>query len=67
MDVKKARWEPVKEGVRGTKVTVPKLQEGHEYQFRVVATGPNGESEPLETEKPTLARKPFGKEWIHYI
>ncbi|KAK3103159.1 hypothetical protein FSP39_016894 [Pinctada imbricata] len=59
MDTKKGRWEPVKEGVRGTKYTVPKLQEGHDYQFRVVASGPNGDSEALETDKPTTARKPY--------
>lgn len=36
------------------------LQEGHEYQFRVKAVNEEGESEPLETERSTLAKNPFG-------
>lgn len=63
MDTKKGSWEPVREGVKGTKVTVPKLKEGNEYKFRVSAISPNGASEPLETEKPIVAKKPYGKVW----
>ena len=60
-DMDKGRWEPVKSGVRGCECKVPKLQEGHKYKFRVVAEGPNGESEPLETDEPVTAKNPFGK------
>lgn len=60
MDTKKGQWEPVREGVKGTKVTVPKLKEGQEYKFRVAAMSQNGNSEPLET-KPIIAKKPYGK------
>ncbi|XP_021346443.1 twitchin-like isoform X8 [Mizuhopecten yessoensis] len=58
-DTKKGRWEPVKDLVKGTSLTVPKLQEGHDYKFRVVAVSDNGESEPLETEEPVTAKNPF--------
>ncbi|XP_071120619.1 twitchin-like isoform X18 [Mytilus edulis] len=58
MDTKKGQWEPVREGVKGTKVTVPKLKEGQEYKFRVAAMSQNGNSEPLET-KPIIAKKPY--------
>ena len=64
MDTKKGKWEPVREGIKGTKVTVPKLKEGQEYKFRVCAQSPNGDSEPLESEKPMLAKKPFGKIYL---
>jgi hypothetical protein len=36
------------------------LKEGHEYEFRVIAENQNGESEPLETTSPVLAKNPFG-------
>lgn len=36
------------------------LQEGHEYDFRVKALNDEGESEPLETEKPIIAKNPYG-------
>ncbi|XP_069132542.1 twitchin-like isoform X10 [Argopecten irradians] len=58
-DAKKGRWEPVKDLVKGTSITVPKLQEGHDYKFRVMAVSDNGESEPLETEEPVTAKNPF--------
>ncbi|KAL8579176.1 hypothetical protein ACOMHN_010760 [Nucella lapillus] len=57
-DMDKGRWEKVAE-VQGHKCTVPKLQEGHQYKFRVVAENRNGESEALETERPTTAKNPF--------
>jgi len=37
------------------------LQEGCEYKFRVKAVNDEGESEPLETERATLAKNPFGE------
>jgi Zn-finger domain-containing protein len=60
-DKKTNTWERVSEAVPGTSITIPKLKEGHEYDFRVIAENVNGLSEPLETEKPILAKNPFGK------
>jgi len=37
------------------------LNEGKEYQFRVKAVNAEGESEPLETDFPTLAKNPYCK------
>ncbi len=56
---KTGKWEKVAEGVQGEKFTIPKLKEGDEYDFRVSAEGPNGVSEPLETDESTLAKNPF--------
>lgn len=59
-DKKTDKWERVSDFVQGTSFTVPKLKEGHEYDFRVIAENQNGLSEPLETSGPTLAKNPFG-------
>lgn len=37
------------------------LVPGSEYKFRVTAVNNEGDSEPLVSEKPTLAKDPFGK------
>ena len=58
--MEKGKWEKVAD-VNGTKCNVPKLQENHMYKFRVVATSKNGESEPLDTPQPIVAKKPFGQ------
>jgi hypothetical protein len=42
-------------------MTVGKLKEGHEYEFRVIAQNTNGDSEPLKTEQPILAKNPFDR------
>ncbi len=42
-----------------TVATVPKLIEGHEYEFRIMAENAQGLSEPLKTEKPVRAKAPF--------
>ena len=49
-----------------TEIVVPKLKEGEEYKFRVQAENVNGLSEPLETDKATKAKNPFGKEVVNY-
>ncbi|XP_055900297.1 twitchin-like isoform X6 [Biomphalaria glabrata] len=59
-DMDKGKWEKVAT-VQGNKCVVPKLQEGHDYKFRVIAEGPNGDSEPLELENPITAKNPFEK------
>lgn len=59
-DTKSSVWSPVNKFVVGTTIVVPKLQEGHDYEFRVMAENQFGRSEPLNTDKPTTARDSFG-------
>ena len=42
-----------------TIATVPKLIEGHEYEFRIMAENSQGLSEPLKTDKPIKAKAQF--------
>lgn len=65
-DMSKGKWEKVAT-VPGNKCVVPKLLEGHEYKFRVIAEGPNGESAPLELDKPVTAKNPFGKYLVLFL
>nr|XP_034332878.1 twitchin isoform X27 [Crassostrea gigas] len=58
-DTQKGRWEPVKDNIKGSEFTVPKLTEGRDYHFRVAALNDNGESEFLETDSPVTAKNPF--------
>ena len=44
-----------------TEATARNLEEGQEYEFRVMAVNENGESEPLVTESGVVAKHPFGK------
>ncbi|VDO68159.1 unnamed protein product [Heligmosomoides polygyrus] len=59
-DTKTNTWVPVSTFVPGTKITVPKLVEGHEYELRVIAENAFGRSDPLNTTEPVLAKDPFG-------
>lgn len=43
-----------------TQATAKNLDEGEEYDFRVIAVNENGESEPLVTSGPVKAKYPFG-------
>ncbi len=43
------------------KYPVTDLEEGQEYNFRVSAINEEGQSEPLEGDKPIKAKNPFGK------
>ena len=54
-------WEKVPGIVTGTSHPVKGLKEGKKYKFRVKAENRFGAGEPLETDKPTLAKNPFGK------
>ena len=54
------KWERVNDSVNGTSCTIGKLEEGHEYDFRVMAENQNGLSEPLETSSSTIAKNPDG-------
>ncbi|XP_053200690.1 twitchin-like isoform X3 [Panonychus citri] len=58
MDTDTGRWVPVLT-TRDTEAEVKGLTPGKEYKFRVRAVNPEGESEPLETEKPIEAKNPF--------
>jgi hypothetical protein len=59
---KNGYWEKVSSLVPkdATEFVVPKLEEGEEYKFRVMAENNNGLSEPLESEKPVKVKNPFG-------
>lgn len=41
------------------------LTPGKEYKFRVSAVNSEGESDPLETLQPVLAKNPFGESPTH--
>jgi hypothetical protein len=60
-DKKTDKWERVQDFLPGTSCVVPKLKEGHEYEFRVIAENQNGQSEPLESEHATMAKNPFDR------
>lgn len=60
MDTETGRWVPV--GTTKTpEMEVEGLVPGKEYKFRVKAANAEGESDPLETDAPTLAKNPYGK------
>jgi hypothetical protein len=54
-------WEKVTGLSSGTTMAVKNLKEGKKYKFRVKAENIYGEGKPLETQKPILAKNPFGK------
>jgi hypothetical protein len=47
--------------------TIDGLTPKKKYKFRVKAVNKEGESEPLETEEPILARNPYGNSEQHHI
>ena len=55
----KGRWVQVGR-CKDPEMDVSGLQEGKEYSFRVRAVNEEGESEPLETDRPIVAKNPFG-------
>uniref|UniRef100_A0A7E4VU92 non-specific serine/threonine protein kinase n=1 Tax=Panagrellus redivivus TaxID=6233 RepID=A0A7E4VU92_PANRE len=59
-EIKSKSWVPVSTFVVGTQITVPKLHEGHEYEFRVSAENALGRSDPLVTDNTTVAKDPYG-------
>ncbi len=60
MDTDSGLWVPVGKA-KGTSMEVGGLVPGKEYKFRVSAVNKEGESEPLETLKPIVAKNPFGR------
>jgi len=62
MNTKMGKWEPLTHSV-GPDVTefrVPKLKEGEDYKFRVRAENDQDQSEPLNSDKATRVKNPFG-------
>lgn len=55
------QWVPALINIPATATTanVPKLIEGHEYEFRIMAENAQGLSEPLKTDKAVKAKAPF--------
>jgi hypothetical protein len=66
-DKKSGDWVRCADAVNGTQVTVSKLKEGHEYEFRVMAENINGLSEPLVTDKGVLVKNPFSMFSVLFI
>ncbi|KAI5639981.1 immunoglobulin i-set domain-containing protein [Phthorimaea operculella] len=62
MDLATGKWVRVGR-VAGDKkpleMDITGLEPGHQYKFRVTACNDEGDSEPLETEKATLAKNPY--------
>jgi hypothetical protein len=58
-DTKKGDWQKVSSFCRVPFYEVTGLNEGSEYKFRVSAENAYGQSQPLESEKPIIAKNPF--------
>lgn len=61
MDVTTGRWVPA--GIvdpEKTEHTITGLEPGHKYEFRVKAVNEEGESEPLQSDVPIIAKNPYG-------
>lgn len=54
-------WDRVPGTVSGLSHTVKHLEPGKKYKFRIKAENIYGVGEPLETDRPVLAKDPFGK------
>ena len=57
------KWSKVPGSIPGdtTEGEAKNLDAGKDYDFRVRAVNENGESEPLQTDRPVTAKHPFGK------
>jgi titin len=60
-DTKKGDWQKVSSFCRVPYYEVTGLNEGSEYKFRVSAENAYGQSQPLESEKPIIAKNPFSR------
>lgn len=60
-DKKSGKWSPVSKFCRGPECDVGDLEEGETYEFRVFAVNSLGQSEPLVTDRPIVAKHQFGK------
>ncbi len=57
-------WEKVPVIGSGNTCQVKDLTPGKKYNFRVKAANVYGVSDPCQTDKPTLAKNPFGKIYV---
>jgi hypothetical protein len=55
------KWEEVGKVQGDTQCGVPGLSPGRKYKFRVKAVNKEGASDPLETDKDTVAKDPWGR------
>ena len=58
------RWSKVPGIIKDTEAVARNLEEGTEYEFRVMAVNEHGESKPLVTSEPIKAKHPFGKSFF---
>jgi hypothetical protein len=54
-------WEKCPGIIRDNALKVEELEPGKKYNFRVKATNAYGTSDPIETDRPILAKNPFGE------
>jgi len=59
-DKKSGVWSPVSRFCRSPLLDVTGLDDGEQYEFRVSAVNDLGQSEPLVTDKPIVAKYQFG-------
>ena len=60
-DCASGNWATVSKFNRGTKAEVMGLEDGEKYEFRVSAVNEHGQSEPLVTARPIVAKYQFGE------
>ena len=58
---KSGKWSPVAKFCHTPQCEINDLNEGEEYEFRVAVVNDQGQSEPLITLKPIIAKHPFDK------
>jgi len=58
-DKTSGKWTPVSKFCRTPECDVDDLENGEQYDFRVMAVNDEGQSEPLVTDKPITAKHPF--------
>jgi predicted phage tail protein len=58
MDTQTGKWVPVAR-TKDTSVDIKGLQKGKAYHFRVKAVNKEGQSEPLQTDRETIAKNPY--------
>jgi len=66
-DKKSGIWSPVSRFCRSPSLDVTGLDEGEQYEFRVSAVNDLGQSEPLVTDKPIIAKYQFGASVLTYL
>lgn len=54
-------WQTVPGAITGTTHTVGHLKNGKKYKFRIRAENMYGLSDPVELDKPVLAKNPYGE------